>query len=228
MKYVPSPLELAMILGIIIKLGLDHFDRVTGSAMTEDGVARSKPPQYQLLGGGGVLFIGLVALWLGCRRWINPSFSDDDTGVATIWLVIAIILITLGGGIFLQTSINYIEVGPGYIENHSFLDGTTRIEFEDIESYLYSPKYLYSHNYLSNLWRADSLVILSSDRRRIKFSPEGFKGEHVTSVIAFRLRNNRWPSLLDEFDRLAVMEAAAHGSGDSYLRRVHSARLNVT
>ena len=217
-----------MILGIIIRLGLDHFDRVTGSAMTEDGVARSKPPQYQLLGGGGVLFIGLVALWLGCRRWINPSFSDDDAGVATIWLVFAIALITLGTGTILQTSINYIKVGPGYIEKHSFLDGTTRIEFEDIASYLYSPKYLYSYSYSNNLWRADSLVILSSDRRRIKFSPEGFKGEHVTSVIAFRLLENRWPSLLDEFDRLAVMEAAADGSGKSYLRRVSGARLEAT
>ena len=227
MKNIPFPLGLAMILGIIIRLGLDHFDRVTGSAMTEDGVVRSKPPQYQFLGGGVVLFFGTATLWLGCRRWINPSFSDDDAGVATIWLVFAIALITLGTGTILQTSINYIKVGPGYIEKHSFLDGTTRIEYEDIESYLYSPKYLYSHNYLSNLWRADSLVILSSDRRRIKFSPEGFKGEHVTSVIAFRLRKNRWPSLLDEFDRLAVMEAAADGSGKSYLRRFSGARLDA-
>mgnify|MGYP000845207251 CR=1 FL=1 len=228
MEDIPLPLGLAMILGIIIKVALDRFDRVDGSAMTEDGVARSKPPQYQLLGGGGVLFIGLVALWLGCRRWINPSFSDDDAGVATIWLIIAVPLLILGTGVILQTNVNYIEVGPGYIEKHSFLDGTTRIEFEDIESYLYSHKYLYSHNYLSNLWRADSLVILSSDRRRIKFSPEGFKGEHVTSVIAFRLLENRWPSLLDEFDRLAVMEAAADGSGKSYLRRVSGARLEAT
>ena len=217
-----------MILGIIIRLGLDHFDRVTGSAMTEDGVVRSKPPQYQFLSGGVVLFFGTATLWLGCRRWVNPSFSDDDAGVATIWLVFAIILITLGAGVTLQTIMNYVEVGPGYIEKHSFLDGTTRIEFEDIESYLYSPKYLYSHNYLSNLWRADSLAILSSDRCRIKFSPEGFKGEHVTSVIAFRLRKNRWPSLLDEFDQLAVMEAAADGSGKSYLRSFNSARLNIT
>lgn len=217
-----------MILGIIIRLGLDHFDRVTGSAMTEDGVVRSKPPQYQFLSGGVVLFFGTATLWLGCRRWVNPSFSDDDAGVATIWLVFAIALITLGAGTILQTNINYIEVGPGYIEKHSFLDGTTRIEFEDIESYLYSPRYLYSHSYLSNLWRADSLAILSSDRRRIKFSPEGFKGEHVTSVIAFRLRKNRWPSLLDEFDQLAVMEAAADGSGKSYLRSFNSARLNIT
>ena len=217
-----------MILGIIIRLGLDHFDRVTGSAMTEDGVVRSKPPQYQLLSGGVVIFIGLVTLWLGCRRWITSSFSDDDAGVATIWLVIAAPLLILGTGVILQTNVNYIEVGPGYIEKHSFLDGTTRIEFEDIASYLYSPKYLYSYSYLNNLWRADSLVILSSDRRRIKFSPEGFKGEHVTSVIAFRLLENRWPSLLDEFDRLAVMEAAADGSGKSYLRRVSGARLEAT
>ena len=217
-----------MILGIIIRLGLDHFDRVTGSAMTEDGVVRSKPPQYQFLSGGVLLFFGTATLWLGCRRWVNPSFSDDDAGVATIWLVFAIALITLGAGTILQTSINYIEVGPGYIEKHSFLDGTTRIEFEDIASYLYSPKYLYSYSYSNNLWRADSLVILSSDRRRIKFSPEGFKGEHVTSVIAFRLLENRWPSLLDEFDRLAVMEAAADGSGKSYLRRVSGARLEAT
>lgn len=217
-----------MTLGIIIRLGLDHFDRVTGSAMTEDGVVRSKPPQYQFLSGGVVLFFGTATLWLGCRRWVNPSFSDDDAGVATIWLVFAIALITLGAGVTLQTIMNYVEVGPGYIEKHSFLDGTTRIEFEDIESYLYSPRYLYSHNYLNNLWRADSLVIISSDRRRIKFSPEGFKGEHVTSVIAFRLRKNRWPSLLDEFDQLAVMEAAADGSGKSYLRSFNSARLNVT
>lgn len=209
-----------MILGIIIRLGLDHFDRVTGSAMTEDGVARSRPPQHQLLGGGGVSFIGLVALWLGCRRWINPSFSDDDTGVATIWLVIAIILITLGGGIFLQTSINYIEVGPGFIKKRSFLAGTTRIDFGDITAY--------SYNYSITRRQTRNLVIHSSDRRKIKFSPKDYHGEHVTSVIAFRLRNNRWPSLLDEFDQLAVMEAAAHGSGDSYLRRVHSARLNVT
>ena len=217
-----------MILGIIIRLGLDHFDRVTGSAMTEDGVVRSKPPQYQFLSGGVVLFFGTATLWLGCRRWINPSFSDDDAGVATIWLVIAAPLLILGTGVILQTNVNYIEVGPGYIEKHSFLDGTTRIEFEDIASYLYSPKYLYSYSYLNNLWRADSLVILSSDRRRIKFSPEGFKGEHVTSVIAFRLLENRWPSLLDEFDRLAVMEAAADGSGKSYLRRVSGARLEAT
>ena len=217
-----------MILGIIIRLGLDHFDRVTGSAMTEDGVVRSKPPQYQFLSGGVLLFFGTATLWLGCRRWVNPSFSDDDAGVATIWLVFAIALITLGAGTILQTSINYIEVGPGYIEKHSFLDGTTRIEFEDIASYLYSPKYLYSYSYLNNLWRADSLVIISSDRRRIKFSPEGFKGEHVTSVIAFRLLETRWPSLLDEFDRLAVMEAAADGSGKSYLRRVSGARLEAT
>ena len=222
MEDIPLPLGLAMILGIIIKVALDRFDRVDGSAMTEDGVARSKPPQYQLLGGGVVIFIGLVTLWLGCRRWINPSFSDDDAGVATIWLVIAALLLILGTGVILQTNVNYIEVGPGYIEKHSFLDGTTRIEFEDIASYLYS------YSYSNNLWRADSLVILSSDRRRIKFSPEGFKGEHVTSVIAFRLLENRWPSLLDEFDRLAVMEAAADGSGKSYLRRVSGARLEAT
>lgn len=228
MEDIPLPLGLAMILGIIIKMALDRFDRVDGSAMTEDGVVLSKPPQYQLLGGGGVLFIGLVALWLGCRRWINPSFSDDDAGVATIWLVIAVLLLILGTGVILQTNVNYIEVGPGYIEKHSFLDGTTRIEFEDIASYLYSHKHLYSYSYSNNLWRADSLVILSSDRRRIKFSPEGFKGEHVTSVIAFRLLENRWPSLLDEFDRLAVMEAAADGSGKSYLRRVSGARLEAT
>ena len=228
MEDIPLPLGLAMILGIIIKVALDRFDRVDGSAMTEDGVVLSKPPQYQLLSGGVVIFIGLVTLWLGCRRWINPSFSDDDAGVATIWLVIAAPLLTLGTGIILQTNVNYIEVGPGYIEKHSFLDGTTRIEFEDIASYLYSHKHLYSYSYSNNLWRADSLVILSSDQRRIKFSPEGFKGEHVTSVIAFRLLENRWPSLLDEFDRLAVMEAAADGSGKSYLRRVSGARLEAT
>ena len=228
MEDIPLPLGLAMILGIIIKVALDRFDRVDGSAMTEDGVALSKPPKYQLLSGGLFIFIGLVTLWLGCRRWITPSFSDDDAGVATIWLVIAAPLLILGTGVILQTNVNYIEVGPGYIEKHSFLDGTTRIEFEDIASYLYSPKHLYSYSYLNNLWRADSLVILSSDRRRIKFSPEGFKGEHVTSVIAFRLLENRWPSLLDEFDRLAVMETAADGSGKSYLRRVSGARLEAT
>ena len=227
MEDIPLPLGLAMILGIIIKVALDRFDRVDGSAMTEDGVVLSKPPQYQLLSGGVVIFIGLVTLWLGCRRWITPSFSDDDAGVATIWLVIAALLLILGTGVILQTNVNYIEVGPGYIEKHSFLDGTTRIEFEDIASYLYSHKHLYSYSYSNNLWRADSLVILSSDRRRIKFSPEGFKGEHVTSVIAFRLRKNRWPSLLDEFDRLAVMEAAADGSGKSYLRRFSGARLDA-
>ena len=228
MEDIPLPLGLAMILGIIIKVALDRFDRVDGSAMTEDGVVLSKPPKYQLLSGGLLIFIGLVTLWLGCRRWINPSFSDDDADVATIWLVIAALLLILGTGVILQTNVNYIEVGPGYIEKHSFLDGITRIEFEDIASYLYSPKYLYSYSYSNNLWRADSLVILSSDRRRIKFSPEGFKGEHVTSVIAFRLLENRWPSLLDEFDRLAVMEAAADGSGKSYLRRVSGARLEAT
>lgn len=228
MEDIPLPLGLAMILGIIIKVALDRFDRVDGSAMTEDGVVLSKPPQYQLLSGGLLIFIGLVTLWLGCRRWINHSFSDDDAGVATIWLVIAALLLILGTGVILQTNVNYIEVGPGYIEKHSFIDGTTRIEFEDIASYLYLPRYLYSYSYLNNLWRADSLVILSSDRRRIKFSPEGFKGEHVTSVIAFRLLENRWPSLLDEFDRLAVMEAAADGSGKSYLRRVSGARLEAT
>ena len=228
MEDIPLPLGLAMILGIIIKVALDRFDRVDGSAMTEDGVVLSKPPKYQLLSGGLLIFIGLVTLWLGCRRWINHSFSDDDAGVATIWLVIAALLLILGTGVILQTNVNYIEVGPGYIEKHSFLDGTTRIEFEDIASYLCSPKYLYSYSYSNNLWRADSLVILSSDRRRIKFSPEGFKGEHVTSVIAFRLLENRWPSLLDEFDRLAVMEAAADGSGKSYLRRVSGARLEAT
>lgn len=228
MEDIPLPLGLAMILGIIIKVALDRFDRVDGSAMTEDGVVLSKPPQYQLLSSGLFIFIGLVTLWLGCRRWITPSFSDDDAGVATIWLVIAALLLILGTGVILQTNVNYIEVGPGYIEKHSFLDGTTRIEFEDIASYLYSHKHLYSYSYSNNLWRADSLVILSSDRRRIKFSPEGFKGEHVTSVIAFRLLENRWPSLLDEFDRLAVMETAADGSGKSYLRRVSGARLEAT
>ncbi len=228
MEDIPLPLGLAMILGIIIKVALDRFDRVDGSAMTEDGVVLSKPPKYQLLSGGLLIFIGLVTLWLGCRRWINHSFSDDDAGVATIWLVIAALLLILGTGVILQTNVNYIEVGPGYIEKHSFIDGATRIEFEDIASYLYSPRYLYSYSYSNNLWRADSLVILSSDRRRIKFSPEGFKGEHVTSVIAFRLLENRWPSLLDEFDRLAVMEAAADGSGKSYLRRVSGARLEAT
>jgi len=54
--------------------------------MSENGVARSRPPQHQLLGGGGVLLIGLACLWLGCRRWVTPSFSDDDAGVSTIWL----------------------------------------------------------------------------------------------------------------------------------------------
>ena len=220
MEDIPLPLGLAMILGIIIKVALDRFDRADGSAMTEDGVARSKPPQYQLLGGGVVIFIGLVALWLGCRRWINPSFSDDDAGVATMWLVFAIILITLGTGVILQTNDNYIEVGPGYIEKHSFLDGTTRIDFEDITSC--------SYNYSSNPQQTSNLVIRSSDRRKIKFSPKDYKGEHVTSVITFRLRESRWPSLLDEFDRLAVMEAAANGSGESYLRRVRSIRLNAT
>ena len=220
MEDIPLPLGLAMILGIIIKVALDRFDRVDGSAMTEDGVARSKPPQYQLLGGGGVLFIGLVALWLGCRRWINPSFSGDDAGVATMWLVFAIILITLGAGVILQTNDNYIEVGPGYIEKHSFLDGTTRIDFEDITSC--------SYNYSSNPQQTSNLVIRSSDRRKIKFSPKDYRGEHVTYGITFRLRESRWPSLLDEFDRLAVMEAAANGSGESYLRRVRSIRLNAT
>lgn len=142
MEDIPLPLGLAMILGIIIKVALDRFDRVDGSAMTEDGVVLSKPPKYQLLSGGLLIFIGLVTLWLGCRRWINPSFSDDDAGVATIWLVIAAPLLILGTGVILQTNVNYIEVGPGYIEKHSFLDGTTRIEFEDIASYLYSPKHL--------------------------------------------------------------------------------------
>ena len=220
MEDIPLPLGLAMILGIIIKVALDRFDRVDGSAMTEDGVVLSKPPKYQLLSGGLLIFIGLVTLWLGCRRWINPSFSDDDAGVATIWLVIAAPLLTLGTGIILQTNVNYIEVGPGYIEKHSFLDGTTRIGFEHITSYSYN------HSFIRRQTR--NLVILSSDRRRIKFSPEGFKGEHVTSVIAFRLLENRWPSLLDEFDRLAVMEAAADGSGKSYLRRVSGARLEAT
>ena len=188
--------------------------------MTETGVARSRPPQHQLLGGGGVLLIGLGALWLGCRRWIAPSFSDDDAGVSTIWLVCAFILITLGAGVTLQTFMNYVEVGPGFIKKRSFLDGTTRISFGVITSY--------SYNYSITRRQTRNLVIHSSDRRKIKFSPKDYRGEHVTSVIAFRLRNNRWPSLLDEFDQLAVMEAAADGSGDSYLRRVHSARLNVT
>ena len=188
--------------------------------MTENGIVRSRPPQYQLLGGGGLLFIGLFFLWLGCRRWVAPSFSDDDAGVATIWLGCAITIITLGAGVILQTVMNYVEVGPGYIEKHSFLNGTTRISFEHITSY--------SYNYSLIRQQTRNLVIHSSDRRKIKFSPKDYQGEHVTSVIAFRLRNNRWPSLLDEFDQLAVMEAAAHGSGDSYLRRAHSARLNVT
>ena len=61
MEDIPFPLGLAMILGIIIKMMLDRFDRVTGSAMTEDGVARSKPPQYQFLGAGVVLFFGSAA-----------------------------------------------------------------------------------------------------------------------------------------------------------------------
>ena len=188
--------------------------------MSENGVARSRPPQYQLLGGGGVLLIGLGALWLGCRRWVTPSFSDDDAGVATIWLVCAAILITLGAGVTLQTFVNYVEVGPGFIKKRSFLAGTTRINFGDITAH--------SYNYSITRRQTRNLVRHSSDRRKIKFSPKDYQGEHVTSVIAFRLRNNRWPSLLDEFDQLAVMEAAAHGSGDSYLRRVHSARLNVT
>ena len=122
MEDIPLPLGLAMILGIIIKVALDRFDRVDGSAMTEDGVARSKPPKYQLLSGGLLIFIGLVTLWLGCRRWINPSFSDDDADVATIWLVIAAPLLILGTGVILQTNVNYIEVGPGYIEKHSFIE----------------------------------------------------------------------------------------------------------
>ena len=74
MEDIPLPLGLAMILGIIIKVALDRFDRADGSAMTEDGVARSKPPQYQLLGGGVVIFIGLVTLWLGCRHGSTPHF----------------------------------------------------------------------------------------------------------------------------------------------------------
>ena len=84
MEDIPLPLGLAMILGIIIKVALDRFDRVDGSAMTEDGIVLSKPPKYQLLSGGLLIFIGLVTLWLGCRRWINPSFSDDDAGVANM------------------------------------------------------------------------------------------------------------------------------------------------
>ena len=188
--------------------------------MTENGIARSRPPQHQLLGGGGVLLIGLACLWLGCRRWVAPSFSDDYAGVATIWLACAIIIITLGSGVILQTVMNYVEVGPEYIEKHSFLDRTTRIGFEHITSY--------SYNYSLNRQQTCNLVIHSFDQRKIKFSPKDYIGEHVTSVIAFRLRKNRWPSLWDESDQLAVIEAAAHGSGDSYLRRVHSARLNVT
>ena len=188
--------------------------------MSENGVARSRPPQHQLLGGGGVLLIGLACLWLGCRRWVTPSFSDDDAGVATIWLVCAAILISLGAGVAFQTFMNYVEVGPGYIEKHSFLDGTTRISFVHITSY--------SYNYSLIRQQTRNLVIHSSDRRKIKFSPKDYQGEHVTSVIAFRLRNNRWPSLLDEFDQFAVMEAAANGSGESYLRSFNSAILSVT
>ena len=188
--------------------------------MTENGIARSRPPQYQLLGGGGLLFIGLVFLWLGCRRWVAPSFSDDDAGVATIWLACAIIIITLGSGVTLQTIMNYVEVGPGYIEKHSFLDRTTRISFEYITSY--------SYNYSLNRQQTCNLVIHSFDQRKIKFSPKDYRGEHVTSVIAFRLRKNRWPSLWDESDQLAVMEAAANGSGESYLRSFNSAILSVT
>ena len=188
--------------------------------MTENGIVRSRPPQYQLLGGGGLLFIGLFFLWLGCRRWVAPSFSDDDAGVATIWLGCAITIITLGAGVILQTVMNYVEVGPGYIEKHSFLDGTTRIGFEHITSY--------SYNYSLIRQQTRNLVIHSFDRRKIKFSPKDYIGERVTSVITFRLRKNRWPSLWDEFDQLAVMEAAAHGSGESYLRSFNSATLNVT
>ena len=161
--------------------------------MTENGIARSRPPQYQLLGGGGLLFIGLVFLWLGCRRWVAPSFSDDDAGVATRWLACAIIIITLGSGV---------------------------ISFEYITSY--------SYNYSLNRQQTCNLVIHSFDQRKIKFSPKDYIGEHVTSVIAFRLRKNRWPSLWDEFDQLAVMEAAANGSGESYLRSFNSAILSVT
>ena len=226
MEDIPFPLGLAMILGIIIKMMLDRFDRVTGSAMTEDGVARSKPPQYQFLGAGVVLFFGTVTLWLGCRRWITNSFSNDDAGVATIWLTLAIILIILGVGVILQTIMNYVEVGPGFVKKHSFLNGTTRIDFEDIRSCSYNYSIIRQQTIIHQQTR--NLVIRSSDRRKIKFSPKDYKGEHVTSVIAFRLRKNRWPSLLDEFDQLAVMEAAADGSGESYLRRVRSVRLNVT
>ena len=188
--------------------------------MTENGIARSRPPQHQLLGGGGLLFIDLVFLWLGCRRWVAPSFSDDDAGVATIWLACAIIIITLGSGVILQTVMNYVEVGPGYIEKHSFLDGTTRIGFEHITSYSYN------HSLIRQQTR--NLVIHSFDQRKIKFSPKDYKGEYVTSVIAFRHRKNHWPSLWDEFDQLAVMEAAANGSGESYLRSFNSAILSVT
>jgi len=188
--------------------------------MTENGIARSRPPQHQLLGGGGLLFIGLVFLWLGCRRWVAPSFSDDDAGVATIWLACAIIIITLGSGVILQTVMNYVEVGPEYIEKHSFLDGTTRIGFEHITSYSYN------HSLIRRQTR--NLVIHSFDQCTIKFSPKDYIGEHVTSVIAFRHRKNHWPSLWDEFDQLAVMEAAANGSGESYLRSFNSAILSVT
>lgn len=188
--------------------------------MTENGIARSRPPQYQLLGGGGLLFIGLVFLWLGCRRWVAPSFSDDDAGVATIWLACAAILIGLGAGVAFQTFVNYVEVGPGFVKKRSFLGRTTRIDFGDITAY--------SYNYSITRRQTRNLVIHSSDRRKIKFSPKDYQGEHVTSVIAFRLRKNRWPSLLDESDQLAVMEAAANGSGESYLRSFNSAILSVT
>ena len=106
--------------------------------MSENGVARSRPPQHQLLGGGGLLLIGLACLWLGCRRWVTPSFSDDDAGVATIWLTCAAILITLGAGVAFQTFVNYVEVGPGFVKKHSFLGGTTRIDFGDITAYSYN------------------------------------------------------------------------------------------
>ena len=106
MEDIPLPLGLAMILGIIIKVALDRFDRVDGSAMTEDGVVLSKPPKYQLLSGGLLIFIGLVTLWLGCRRWINHSFSDDDLDTYT-----HIVIQTIYGG---PTALSYfLPIGAG-------------------------------------------------------------------------------------------------------------------
>ena len=74
MEDIPLPLGLAMILGIIIKVALDRFDRVDGSAMTEDGVVLSKPPKYQLLSGGIVIFIGLVTFGSAADDGSTPHF----------------------------------------------------------------------------------------------------------------------------------------------------------